>query len=84
MFITMIMWNNETIVDAQSTMSSAQPTSSFPPPTIQITSLQDGQRVPEGEITVKGVSSDNEETDCQVYADVNDVTPMRNVTASRG
>ena len=28
------------------------------------------------------VSSLVEETDCQVYADVNDITPMRNVTAA--
>ena len=51
-------------------------------PTIQITSPQDGQQVPPGELTIQGISSDDEETDCQVYADVNDVTPMRNVTAS--
>jgi hypothetical protein len=51
-------------------------------PTIQITSPQDGQQVPPGELTIQGISSDDEETDCQVYADVNDVTPMRNVTAA--
>ena len=50
-------------------------------PTIQITSPQDGQQVPPGELTIQGISSDDEQTDCQVYADVNDVTPMRNVTA---
>jgi len=53
-----------------------------PGPTIQITSPQDGQQVPPGELTIQGTSSDDEETDCQVYADVNDVTPMRNVTAA--
>jgi hypothetical protein len=52
-----------------------------PGPTIQITSHQDGQQVPPGELTIQGTSSDDEETDCQVYADVNDVIPMRNVTA---
>jgi len=51
-------------------------------PTIQITSPQDGQQVPPGELTIQGISSDDEETDCQVYADANDVTPMRNVTAA--
>ena len=51
-------------------------------PTIQITTPQDGQQVPPGELAIQGISSDDEETDCQVYADVNDVTPMRNVTAS--
>ena len=52
-------------------------------PTIQITSPQDGQQVPPGELSIQGISSDDEETDCQVYADVNDITPMRNVTGSR-
>ena len=51
-------------------------------PTIQITSPQDGQQVPPGELSIQGISSDDEETDCQVYADVNDITPMRNVTAA--
>ena len=51
-------------------------------PTIQITSPQDGQQVPPGEFSIQGISSDDEETDCQVYADVNDITPMRNVTAA--
>ena len=51
-------------------------------PTIQITSPQDGQQVPPGALTIQGISSDDEETDCQVYADANDVTPMRNVTAA--
>ena len=50
--------------------------------TIQITSPRDGQQVPPGELTIQGISSDDEETDCQVYADANDVTPMRNVTAA--
>ena len=43
-------------------------------PTIQITTPQDGQQVPPGELTIQGISSDDEEADCQVYADVNDVT----------
>jgi len=51
-------------------------------PTIQITSVQDGQQVPPGELTIQGISSDTEDTDCEVSADINDITPMRNVTAS--
>jgi hypothetical protein len=50
-------------------------------PTIQITSPQDDQQVPPGELTIQGISSDDEEAGCQVFADVNDITPMRNVTA---
>jgi hypothetical protein len=51
-------------------------------PTIQITSHQDGQQVPVGELSIEGLSSDDKETNCQVYADVNDITPMSNVTAT--
>jgi hypothetical protein len=51
-------------------------------PTIEITSLQDGQMVPVGELTIQGTSSDNIESSCQVYADVNDITPMQNATGS--
>lgn len=77
LFVTSTTWNDRAIfVDAQTT-------SSLSTPTIQITSHRDGQRVPQGELTLKGISSDNDETDCQVYADVNDMTPMRNVTGQR-
>ena len=57
-------------------------TSNIPPPTIEITSLEDGQEVPVGELTIEGISSDNAESDCQVYADLNDITPMQNATAA--
>lgn len=53
-----------------------------PTPTIEITSIQDGQKVPAGELTIEGISSDDEERNCQVYADVNDITPLQNATAS--
>lgn len=58
------------------------PLDNIPPPTVQITSLQEGQQVPVGELIVEGISSDNGDSDCQVYADVNDIIPMRNVTAT--
>lgn len=57
-------------------------TSNIPPPTIEITSLEDGQEVPIGDLTIEGISSDNAESDCQVYADLNDITPMQNATAA--
>jgi hypothetical protein len=53
-----------------------------PPPTIQITSHSDGSQVPVGELTIQGKSSDNQERNCQVYADVNDITPLQNATAA--
>ena len=61
---------------------SATPTNTnIPPPTIQITSHQDGSQVPVGELTIQGTSSDNQESNCQVYADVNDISPLQNATA---
>jgi hypothetical protein len=51
-------------------------------PSIHIESHRDGQQVQVGKLAIKGISSDNEKTRCQVYADVNDMTPMRNVTAA--
>ena len=72
---------------------NAQPTPSLPTSpiptlsssgngTIEITSLEDGQEVPAGELTIEGISSDDAERNCQVYADANDITPMQNVTAA--
>jgi hypothetical protein len=57
-------------------------TSNIPPLTIEITSLEDGQQVPVGELTIEGISSDNAQSDCQVYADLNDITPMQNATTA--
>ena len=61
--------------------SAATNASNIPLPTISIASLEDGQKVPIGELTIKGISSDDQESNCQVYADVNDITPMQNATA---
>ena len=71
---------NPVVAQPSETFSSSPQTTGLP--TVQITSVQDGQQVPPGELTIQGISSDDEEADCQVYADVNDVTPMRNVTAA--
>ena len=82
---------NTFVVFAQTTptSSSSSPIPTSPPssnnetlPSIEITSPQDGQRVPVGELTIEGTSSDNAESNCQIYADINDMTPMQNATAS--
>jgi hypothetical protein len=70
---------NPVVAQTSETLSSSPQATGLP--TIQITTPQDGQQVPPGELSIQGISSDDEETDCQVYADVNDITPMRNVTA---
>lgn len=71
---------------AQIVSSQSEPSTSFGntsgAPTIQITSLRDGQQVQTGELMIEGISSDDNEKNCQVYADVNDNTPMRNATAT--
>jgi hypothetical protein len=74
--------NSNAIAYAQSLTTSSPPSTETGLPTIQIVSPHDGQPVPPGELTIQGISSDNEETDCQVYADVNDITPLQRVTAT--
>jgi hypothetical protein len=61
--------------------SAATNASNISLPSISITSLEDGRDVPIGELTIEGVSSDDQESNCQVYADVNDITPMQNASA---
>jgi hypothetical protein len=71
---------NPVLAQPSETLSPSPQPNGLPP--IQIISVEDGQQVPSGELTIQGISSDDEETECQVYADVNDITPMRNVTAA--
>jgi hypothetical protein len=72
--------NDNITANAQSMPSSSSYHTTLP--TIQIISPQEGERVPPGELAIQGISSDNEDTDCRVYADVNDITPMQNVSAA--
>src|SRR5919106_4381800 len=81
-FTNYLITSSNAIAYAQSLTTSSPPSTDTGLPTIQIVSPHDGQLVPPGELTIQGISSDNEETDCQVYADVNDITPMRQVTAA--
>ena len=85
-FVLLILSSVFSIYATSPILAQTPETSSSPQATglttIQITTPQDGQQVPPGELSIQGISSDDEETDCQVYADVNDITPMRNVTAA--
>jgi hypothetical protein len=76
--------SNNILADSQTVapLASTFPDSSTGRPTIQITSPQHDQQVPPGELSIQGTSSDNEDTECKVFADVNDNTPMQNVTAT--
>jgi hypothetical protein len=55
--------------------------SSFQPPGVKITSHATGQKVSTGELTISGTSTDNPNTECQVYTDLNDIKPMQKVKA---
>ena len=49
-------------------------------PSIKINKPLDSSAVPAGQLTIYGISSDNDTTNCMVYADWNDLKPMQNVT----
>ena len=49
---------------------------------VKITSHTFWQKVPVGELTISGTSTDNTSTNCQVYVDVNDQKPFQNATAT--
>ena len=51
-------------------------------PGITISSPEQGQQVPVGQLTISGTSTDNPTTDCQVSVDVNDIKPLQNATAT--
>ena len=48
---------------------------------VKINTPSDSVSVPVGDLTIYGASSDNNTTNCQVYADWNDLKPMQIVTA---
>jgi hypothetical protein len=49
---------------------------------LKITSHEQGQEVPVGELTISGTSTDNATSDCIVYADVNDIKPFQKTVAT--
>ena len=51
-------------------------------PGVTISSPEQGQQVPVGQLTISGTSTDNPTTDCQVSVDVNDIEPLQNATAT--
>ena len=71
------------LIFAQTSETTSPTLSATGSPTIQITSVQDGQQVPSDELKIEGMSSDNEDSNCNVYADINDINSMQNVTGSR-
>ena len=49
---------------------------------LKITSHEQGQEVPIGEITISGTSTDNATSDCTVYADWNNLKPFQKAIAT--
>ena len=49
---------------------------------VKITSHEQGQNVPVGELTISGTSTDDTTSDCTVYADVNDIKPFQKAIAT--
>jgi hypothetical protein len=49
---------------------------------VKITSHTLWEKVPVGELTISGTSTDNAANNCQVYVDVNDQKPFQNATAT--
>ncbi len=49
---------------------------------LKITSHEQGQEVPVGELTISGTSTDNATSDCIVYADVNTTKPFQKAMAT--
>ncbi|HJR84938.1 MAG TPA: hypothetical protein VJ772_06165 [Nitrososphaeraceae archaeon] len=47
-----------------------------------INTPSDSANLPTGDLTIYGTSSDSNTTDCQVFADWNDLKPMQSVTAN--
>src|SRR5918996_2344684 len=51
-------------------------------PGITISSPEQGQQVPVGQLTISGTSTDNPTTDCTVYADWNNTKPFQKAIAT--
>ena len=49
---------------------------------VKIETPVDSTNLPAGDLTIYGISSDDDTTNCQVYADWNDLKPMQNVSAN--
>jgi hypothetical protein len=49
---------------------------------VKISSHSLWQKVPVGELTISGMSADNQTINCEVYVDVNDQKPFQNATAT--
>lgn len=70
---------NNTSSDTTNTLQNATETQSVIPQ-VKITSLTKEQKVPEGTLSINGVSSDNSSSVCDVYVLLNGIKPYQRVT----
>ncbi len=69
--------------DLQSINSQAQTTpKTFENISVKITSPAEGKKIPSGELTISGISSDTQNKNCIVFVDWNDLKPFQKVRAA--
>ena len=69
--------------DLQSIDSQAQTTpKTFENISVKITSPAEGKKIPSGELTISGISSDTQNKNCIVFVDWNDLKPFQKVRAA--
>ncbi|MGZ5485963.1 MAG: hypothetical protein ACXWFB_08660, partial [Nitrososphaeraceae archaeon] len=65
-------------------INSQAPTSpkTFENISVKITSPAEGKKIPSGELTISGISSDTQNKNCIVFVDWNDLKPFQKVRAA--
>src|SRR5256714_3759765 len=74
-------WINYTYAQEASKVSGTQNTTQQQHG-VRITSPTKGEQVPVGELKISGISTDDDNTDCQVSVNINDLKPLENATAT--
>jgi hypothetical protein len=74
-------WINYTYAQEASKASGTQNTTQQPPG-VRITSPTKDEQVPLNGLTISGISTDDDSTDCQVSVNINDLKPLVNATAT--
>ncbi|HSL14347.1 MAG TPA: hypothetical protein VK882_08840, partial [Nitrososphaeraceae archaeon] len=68
--------------DLQSINSQSETTPSLANMSVKITSPSEGKKIPSGELTISGISSDTQTKNCTVFVDWNDLKPFQKVRAA--
>ncbi|HEX2487473.1 MAG TPA: hypothetical protein VHJ57_02695 [Nitrososphaeraceae archaeon] len=68
--------------DLQSINSQGEITQTLANISVKITSPNEGKKIPSGELTISGISSDTQNKNCIVFVDWNDIKPFQKVRAA--